>query len=168
MSEDAAFFLRLIVIGISAAFLIYQIQLRLMLYSGFRRRDRNRLDDLLDEYRKHKSVEMNDRPELTPVPSPDFHKLKVIRKRKEITYYFVNRGGDIFNMIITPLGNFKVIICPGDKIKHEESGCFIIRLAERNPSEALSMNIRYSNKNAEQKKETYVFILNEEIIKKLD
>src|SRR4030066_2350320 len=87
--------------------------------------ERYNSDEALEKYIKKRTREEKvNRDKVFP---PDFHSLKVLKQEDTIKYYFVNRGSSIYNIELTPLGHFNISIIPSDKIKNNESGCFIIK-----------------------------------------
>lgn len=90
--------------------------------------DTKNSDEALDRYIAKKiKEEKAGRENIIP---PDFHILKVIDQDHLIKFYFVNKGGSISNIKLTPLDDFEISVNPADRIKNNDSGCFVVRYSD--------------------------------------
>jgi hypothetical protein len=159
-------FLTILSVAIAISFLIYNVQLRIMLYRIFTKDySRNSIKNLTAKFRGNWGSHLNSgKPDTYFIP-PIFKKLKIIKNRNDIKFYFVNEGDQIFNLKIQPLGDFKVVISPEDKIGKNESGCIEIILFELTPpGEEIKFKLFYNNKNAEPQADIFCYsFINENI-----
>lgn len=116
--------------------------------------DTKNSDEALDKYIAKKIIEEKEsRENIIP---PDFHILKVIEQDKTIKFYFVNKGGSISNIKLTPLDDFEISVNPSDRIKNNESGCFVVRYTDDQSFDELKFKISCAATSARVIENTFV------------
>jgi len=116
--------------------------------------DTHNSDKALDSYIAKKiKEEKAGRENIIP---PDFHILEVIEQGKTMKFYFVNKGGSISGIKLTPLDDFEISVNPEDRIKTNESGCFTVRYSDSQSFSELKFKISCATTSARVIENTFV------------
>jgi hypothetical protein len=165
MSKNALFLLDLIFIGCTIAFVIYRLQLISYFFRLFTRgSSKNKIDIYLEE---NKLNEFNNYDEFqyNLVLPPDFQKLRVVKSNNLIRYFFVNKGGNIYNLKPEPLGTFTLFIIPADKIMSNDSGCLQFDISNYQSDQGLKFNLFYTNHESLPQKDAYIYLFTDESVR---
>jgi len=151
------------------AYLVYRFQLFSLIKSTFFNRGENKSNDdiasKVEHYLSiHDSVLANEN-EMSSEPifaeAPRLHILKAIMNDNLITLYFVNQGGDIFNIEVQSSDIPIITIEPAEKILNEESGDLKFYMND-NVNDKISFELIYKDKLNNKVTKEYSYSIMEE------
>ncbi|VAX21618.1 Acetate kinase [hydrothermal vent metagenome] len=164
MFDNPISFVKLIGAFTVGAYLIYRFQLFTLIKSTFFNRGKNKLgDDIASKVEHYLSIHdsvLIDENETSSEPifaePPRFHILKAIKNDDLITLYFVNQGGDIFNIEVQSSDIPIITIEPAEKILNKESGDLKFYIDD-NVNDKISFELIYFDKLKNKATKKYLF-----------
>jgi len=167
-------FVRIIGIIVVAAYIIYRFQLFSLIKLTFFYKGRNKLDDdiasKVEHYLSiHDSV-LADENEISSEPvsaePPRFHILKAIINDNLINLYFINQGGDIFNIEVQSSNIPIITIEPAEKILNKDNGDLKFYIDD-NVSDKISFELIYSDKLSNKMTKKYLFSIEDQKLEEI-